>query len=316
MTRTRNLVLGFDGTWNEPALGVDGRAYGTNVVKFLGALTRTRQVRHYESGVGTRAWEALAGGVYGYGLDKRIQGAYRFLRKRFRDAAFERHANRIFVVGFSRGAYSARRFTGLVAHSGVPVESGDARLGWEMYVEKDHVSARALKQEGRFFDVPIEFVGVWDTVKATNDRDWDDDVLSANVARGYHALAIDERRVFFPVLRWKSEARVDETWFAGGHSDVGGGTGDSGLSDVALRWMMRAATRHGLRFSATWARTHLHPRPEAALHAALEGVWIPFGYRTRPIRAEDAVHASVRTRLAGVPGYRPANLPGEPRFVE
>ena len=86
--------------------------------------------------------------------------------------------------------------------------------------------------------MPIEMVGVWDTVKATNDEDYDDNRLAPNVLHGYHAMAIDERRKPFPVLKWRKERRVLEVWFAGVHSDVGGGYEAAGLADVALRWMM------------------------------------------------------------------------------
>jgi uncharacterized protein (DUF2235 family) len=315
MTRSRSLIVGLDGTWNEPTLLANGKPVGTNVVKFLSALTKTNQVQHYESGVGTRAWEALPGGVYGYGLDKRIRGAYRFLGKRFRDRDWARDENRIFVLGFSRGAYSARRLAGLIAHSGLPVKSRDEETGWEMYVEKDAESAKALKAEGRFFDAPIEMVGVWDTVKATNDRDYGDNVLSANVVAGYHAMAIDERRKHFPVVRWNKEARVTETWFAGVHADVGGGYDEMALSDIALRWMMKAAHRHGLRFRAAYARDKVRPRSRGTIHESFAGIWLSLGQTRRRIRKADAIHKSVKTRLDAVASYQPSNLPADPVYV-
>lgn len=108
---------------------------------------------------------------------------------------------KLFIVGFSRGAYAARRLSGVIAHSGIPVKASDVDKGWQMYLNRDRKSAKAMKKEGRFFDVKIEMIGVWDTVKATNDPNYDDKLISPNVNAGYHAMAVDEVRKFFPILR-------------------------------------------------------------------------------------------------------------------
>ena len=65
MARPRNLVVGFDGTWNEPEPAADGSSCDTNVVKFLRALRSNngQQLQHYEQGVGSRAWEIVRGGI-------------------------------------------------------------------------------------------------------------------------------------------------------------------------------------------------------------------------------------------------------------
>ncbi|MBW2275349.1 MAG: DUF2235 domain-containing protein [Deltaproteobacteria bacterium] len=316
MSETRNLVIGCDGTWNEPQQMSDGVPSPTNVVKFLRALKRLpgRQRHHYEKGVGSRAWESLPGGIYGYGLDKRVLGGYRFLRNCFADPKWERGQNRVFIIGFSRGAYTARRLAGLVAHSGIPKNSADTELGWEMYRERDLTTARALKREGRFFDTPIEMVGVWDTVKATNDPDYHDHVLSGNVVAGYHAMAIDERRKSFPVLHWKRDKRVLQTWFAGVHSDVGGGYANPGLSDIALNWMLYRALHHGVQFKQSYVDEHVNPRPGAAIHSSFKGIWKPLGENRRKILKTDFVHRSVAERLEKKARYRPENLPDDPRY--
>jgi uncharacterized protein (DUF2235 family) len=131
--------------------------------------------------------------------------------------------NKVFIFGFSRGAYAARRLAGLITQCGIPVKTGDVELAWQLYLKQDTLSAEALKQAERFFDIPVEMLGVWDTVKTTTDEDFNDNKLSDCVAAGYHAMAIDEKRKFSPVLKWKPEARVNQTWFSGVHSDVGGG---------------------------------------------------------------------------------------------
>jgi uncharacterized protein (DUF2235 family) len=316
MTRTRNLVVGCDGTWNEPEQRSDGRPAPTNVVKLTRAIASLggRQVVHYEEGVGAREWESLPGGIYGYGLEKRILGSYRFLRKRFADRAWSREDNRLFLFGFSRGAYTVRRLSGLIAHSGIPVKARDAELGWELYKEGDTRSARKLKREGRFFDVPVEMIGVWDTVKATNDADYHDKKLCPNVGAGYHAIAIDERRKFFPVLKWSRDSRALQVWFAGVHSDVGGGYADAGLADIALRWMIVRAFNHGLQFKGTYVKKHVKPRAGARIHESYTGSWKLLGRRTRRIPKTAWVHASVKKRKNMRRSYRPGNLPAEPAY--
>ncbi len=315
MTRSRNIIVGLDGTWNEPERRPDGTVTGTNVVKFLSALTKRGQLQHYESGAGTRAWELLPGGIYGYGLDKRILGAYRFLRRAYSEEGTSPEDNKLCIVGFSRGAYAARRLSGLIAHSGIPIKTSDVDLGWQMYLNRDKASAKALKQQGRFFDVPIEMLGVWDTVKATNDADYNDKKLSPNVVAGYHAMAVDECRKFFPVLRWNSDPRVREMWFTGSHSDVGGGCLKMDLSDVALKWMLHCGAKHGLRFKKSYIERHVKPKVPGHIHDCFTGIWKSYGRSDRPITTNCDVHASVKSQLGSHEDYAPPNLPANPRFV-
>ena len=315
MTGVRNIIVGLDGTWNEPERQPDGTVTGTNVVKFLSALMKRGQVQHYESGAGTRAWELLPGGIYGYGLDKRILGAYRFLRRCYNEKGRARDANRLFIVGFSRGSYAARRLCGLIAHSGIPARASDVDRGWQMYLNRDTESAAALKREGRYFDIPIEMVGIWDTVKATNDADYNDNLLSPNVVAGYHAMAVDECRRFFPVLRWASDERVTEVWFPGSHSDVGGGCQVMDLSDVALAWMIHRAAGHGLKFKKSYMDRHVKPKVPGQIHDCFTGIWKPYGRSDRPISTRCAVHQSVGEQVRADAGYAPVNLPPKPNYV-
>lgn len=305
---TRNLVICCDGTWNEPESN-------TNVFRFQDAIRRTdRQLVQYEEGVGTRKWEALPGGIYGYGLDKRILGSYRFLRRCFNERGEAREDQKIFILGFSRGAYTARRIGGLLAHSGVPKKAADVTLGWNMYVHRDMTSAAKLKQDGRFFDVPVEMIGVWDTVKATDDPDYHDSQLPANVVAGYHAMAIDERRKFFPVLEWDPDPRATQVWFAGMHSDVGGGYKERGLSDGALRWMILRAYEHGLEFRQDKVDA-VKPLATDKIHDSMSTMWKPFGSHVRTITNTAWIHSSVHKRIEdAASNYTPANLPARPQY--
>ena len=109
----------------------------------------------------------------------------------------------------------------------------------------------ALKPADLIANVRMRSVGVWDTVGALGVPEYIqgrrrdlfsfvDTTLSSMVDHGFHAMALDEERRDFPVTRWRKDARIQEVWFTGAHSDVGGGypANQCGLSDIALNWMM------------------------------------------------------------------------------
>lgn len=308
MAETRNLVIGCDGTWNDNDTGSQ-----TNVVKILDACLESNLEKYYMEGVGSAHWEALPGGIYGANIDRQILGAYNFLCRMLRNNDPEKTQNRIFVFGFSRGAYAARRLAGLVSFSGIPVQDTDRELGWDLYLNRDTLSMAQLKSEGRFFDHPIEVLGVWDTVKITTDPDFNDTILPRAVVAGYHAMAIDEKRAFFPVLKWNRNKRARQVWFAGTHSDVGGGYEQTGLSDIALKWMIDVVYDHDLPFKANAIRK-LKNKANGKLHDSSQGIWIPFGTKPRTVSKTALVHQSVEKRMKQ--GYAPKNLPPNPNFVK
>ncbi len=308
MAKVRNLVVGCDGTWNDTE-----EQEKTNVFKLLNGCLSKNHVTHYEEGVGTAHWEALPGGIYGKGLDRQILGAYRFLRKNLSDSKWAVNENKVFIFGFSRGAYAARRLVGLISLCGIPKKSADVQLAWDMYLNNDINSIQVLKDTGRLFDISIEMLGVWDTVKTTLDSDFNDNKLPKCVVAGYHAMAIDEKRKFFPVLKWNSTPRVKQTWFCGVHSDVGGGYKETGLSDIALEWMVTHAYSHGLRVKKSMMNK-LKKDPLGMLHDSFQGVWKPFGTSMRSVAKTASVHKSVKIRQQKVAEYRPVNLPNNPNY--
>ncbi len=306
---TRNLIVGCDGTWN------DANGPATNVRKLIDGCSAKNQRTQYEEGVGTAHMEALPGGIYGKGLDRQILGGYRFLRKRLADTDWALEDNRVFIFGFSRGSYAARRLAGLINHSGIPKKRADVELGWQLYLNRDTASIAQLKAAGRFFDQSIEVLGVWDTVKTTTDPDFDDNKLPACVKHGYHAMAIDEKRKFFPVLKWTPNARVRQVWFAGVHADVGGGYPETGLSDIAMQWMVDSAWEHGLNVKPS-AMNQLNGDPNGEQHDSFTGIWAPLGKKQRTVTPAGLVHRSVETRRNGPTGYDPGNLPVDPVYVD
>ena len=318
ITKYRNLVIGCDGTWNDANDGdlSEGDAVpASNVVKLLLAcLDNDYQETHYEEGVGTAFRESAPGGMWGHGLDRLILGAYRFLRKRYNDEAFDTSRNRIFVFGFSRGAYAARRLAGFVSECGVTSNPADDSEAWEAYKNRDSDKIRYLKENGKLFAVDIEMIGVWDTVKSTLDESFDDYDLPDRVSAAYHAMSIDEKRKFFPVLKWHQDRRISQIWFSGVHADIGGGYPERGLSDITLRWMIDKACGHGLRVKS-------HPMEElkddsgGKAHDSFTSIWKPFGEYVRHIEPGEKIHQSVQERIQRVAQYRPANIPNSAKYI-
>ena len=303
----RNLIVLYDGTWNDTNSN-------TNLKKTFAACSSKNQEFHYEEGVGTAHWEALPGGIYGANIDREILGGYRFLRRRFQDTDYPQDKNKLFLFGFSRGSYAIRRLAGLIDFCGLPVKAADVEIAWQLYLKQDAASVKHLVDEGRLFPISIEAVCVWDKVKTTTDADFNDHKLPSCVSAGYHAIAIDEKRKFFPVLKWNNESRVRQVWFCGVHSDVGGGYSDNALSDIALKWMIDAACKHGLRVKASSMKA-LKPNPLGKLHDSYQGIWLALGKKTRAISPNALIHQSVKQRIAGGQ-YQPSNLPATPNYVK
>ena len=191
--------------------------------------------------------------------------------------------------------------------------------------------------------VTIEFVGVWDTVGAVGTpfeelRDlfnwiypmrFSELTPSSRIKRACHALSIDDdRRTFYPEL-WNERGiratQVDQVWFAGVHSNVGGGYVKHGMSLVALDWMMAEAERCGLRFieaDRDYVRTHQDVHDE--LYDARAGLGVYYRWEPRNLvklcrahhMTQPKIHVSVFERIAnGIGWYAPANLPYRCRVV-
>jgi len=254
----KRLVIYFDGTWSLPIIK-------TNVHRLYEITADAddagvRQVKEYWSGVGTRWMEVLRGGLLGFGTDRNICEAYDWLKDRYEDG------DQIFILGFSRGAYSARSLAGMIARCGL--------LQRDATTTVDQIYRRyAAKNEQLVADshrIPIHFLGVWDTVGAlgvpwgnfpgvsrstTLFHNTNPSSLYENM---FQALAIDEHRAAFTPTLWTAgeedafvlqpHQRLEQRWFIGSHTDVGGGL-DSDLARITLAWMWGRANECGLAFT-------------------------------------------------------------------
>ena len=329
----KSIVLCADGTWNTPHADLPSKP-DTNVRKLYCALTNSpEQLKYYDSGVGTDGTplDHLWGGAMGKGLFQKVQDCYQFL------ANVHSPGDQIFVFGFSRGAYTARSTAGMIAGFGVPTANLDnATVRWifDAYRQSEKGKKAALKAELKVAyalqDVTIKMVGVWDTVgslgipgtlfNVLNQKKYGflDTALHPCVERAYHAMSIDERRAQFKPTLWThpdgsfrpNDAQVEQVWFPGVHSDVGGGYQECDLSNITLSWMMRKAKENGLLFSPAAETEYLSPKPEFAWSPAHDE-WkiIPWGIpQHRHVPTAAVMSNTVQMRLDNQKNYRPEKI--------
>jgi uncharacterized protein (DUF2235 family) len=272
----KNIVVCCDGTANEFAKN------RTNVIKLYSTLVHDTdaQVAYYHPGIGTmepfgalspltRTFTRLLGMAVGYGLENDIRDAYVFLIRTYEPG------DRIYLFGFSRGAFTVRAVASLISMYGmirkdnetlvpyaIRMLTGIQRAGTNRAAAHEYFAlADEFKRTMSCGSPDIHFVGIWDTVSSVG---WIDNPLhlpfeanNPDIEVGRHAVAIDERRAFFRSHLWqlpkdpgapRGPVDLQQVWFPGVHCDVGGGYPEetSGLSKCALDWMLQEAKAHGL----------------------------------------------------------------------
>ena len=316
----KNIVVCCDGTGNE----VSGNL--SNVLKlFKVAQKNEQQVVFYQAGVGTLAvddaWQRLkqkAKAVFalatGYGLDAEIASGYQFICENWY------RGDQIYLFGFSRGAYAARAIAGFIHTIGLLPRAQLNLLGYALTAYKRSSERNDLSiawEFGRTVSAQpakIHFLGVWDTVASiiTPRKDRFFPTLltlpftrrNPSVEIFRHAISIDECRRMFRLNRWQPQQQfvdnpfdkntkavsqdIKQVWFAGVHSDVGGGypESESGISKFPLGWMIDEAVGAGLSINSRSRNAivfgkqnsnsrHVYSIPEsnARLHRSLVGAW-------------------------------------------
>ena len=356
----KNIVICCDGTGNE--FGDNN----SNVVKLYSTLRidgRT-QIGYYHPGVGTmgaptatnrlsKAWSVVMGLAFGAGLLANVADAYRYLMDTYEGG------DKVFLFGFSRGAYTVRALAGVLHMYGLLCPGNDGLIPYiiRMFAQKTRKAAGMthtfdVAEEfkatfGR--DCPLHLVGVWDTVSSVGWI-WDPLKLpytaqNPAMIHGRHAVSVDERRCYFRNNLWGSELpgqSIKQVWFAGVHSDVGGSYPPlcSGLSQIALEWMLCEAAELGLLIDLERAKHVLGyepphppipPTPAAHINNSLTPLWwileflphsyydpadrkakwtIPLGKR-RIIPEQSVLHATVEEKLKVDLDYKPPNLPSQ-----
>lgn len=370
----KNIVICSDGTGNAA-----NKDRGTNVFKLYEAIdihgawapgagpedAPPRQIAYYEDGVGTGSLlpVRLLGMMFGLGLARNVRSLYCSLARVFEPG------DRIYLFGFSRGAFTVRTLAGFILCCGIPVAGAyesDAdlrravsqafrqyrkryRTFWQRSAERPSISqpgelTTVEEKWGRqYAGVHIQFVGVWDTVDAVGmpfdelAAFWDkfiypfrfpDRKISPRVHRACHAISIDDERKTFHPTMWNEsgsrEGQIEQVWFPGVHSNVGGGYPKQGMSLIALDWMMAQAERAGLRFLHTDRTDYRdHRDPHDKLYDPRAGLAVYYRWKPRDIgelcdthKTKPKIHISVFERIAQASaGYAPGGLPANLEVV-
>jgi uncharacterized protein (DUF2235 family) len=315
----KRIIICCDGTWNDPDDMDNNQSAPTNVFKMSRLISaedsnKVQQIVYYHDGVGTgNAFNKFVGGAFGVGLSKNIEDAYKFLMNNYVDG------DELYFFGFSRGAYTVRSLIGLIRNSGLlKKEHADKfSIAYELYRERSDAThpdsdfATSFKKNFCFEQTSIHFLGVWDTVGSLGVPDfvlskllgglWNfhDIKLSSIVKNAYQAVAIDEQRGDFKPCLWTSSEAENVTQeqvrFAGVHADVGGGYYRSGLSDIALQWMMDKATACNLELNPSYHSVNGNFSDE--LHDSWIGFFKARPTYKRPIEPNDLIHFSVQQRI-------------------
>lgn len=312
---------------------------------------------------GVNSWvDKKTGGAKGAGYEANVEDAYRFLVANYQDGdelyifGFSRGAAQArtltnfmdWMGGLLRKSddYWLPRFFDVFLEGNPQQGFADARercsaatrtqlahkYGWSGEKLEKETARRVATQEEMVRPAPIAYLGVWDTVAAVGERKgafYVSHTPAANIRHVRHALAIDEwREDFLPSVFTRpaagTEQHLEQKWFAGAHSDVGGGYIQDGLANCALRWVLEPVPLETnptiLQFYRPYPQDRLH-KSKSAKWYALEWLRLRFkkGVRSlsHPASSNSSVHRSALQRLAATPGqkhkeltveYRPDNL--------
>lgn len=332
----KHLVVCCDGTWNSP-----DNSTITNVAKISRRFSNedtlgNPQIIYYHSGVGTSSFFDLShwiGGAFGVGLSSIIIDLYRFLIQNYVED------DKITLLGFSRGAYAVRSLASLIYNCGIlhKIYEDKIPLAYELYRRTDSPSDpmgidSILFRKNYAREASIHCIGVWETVGSLGipghisrriRKLWEfhDVSLSPNVQSAFHALAIDEHRKSFSPTLWELPHNTNycppgqlpkqvlkQMWFCGSHSNVGGGCRVTGLSDVALNWMIDNVIACGL----SCGKDGIEENPLGYLIKSRTGVFCLIPLQYRPIlqnsNTNEEIHPSVRLRHLKLANYSPRNI--------
>ena len=314
-----NIVICSDGTCAE--FGPDI----TNVVKLYQRVVRNQdQKAFYDPGLGTfsifgrhaylgQKLGKLQGMALGAGIRQNIEEAYRYLMNHYQIN------DRVFLFGYSRGAYTVRALAGMLKKCGLIEKGSDNLVSYASKIYNTWYNDDEANEFKNTFSVECKpyFIGVWDTVGSLGwmrrQRFYDTRVQDG-FTYGYQAVSVDESRQHFPISLWRQEdlapgQLVHQVWFPGYHADIGGQNADPPISDITLKWMLTHAQRKGLVLKDRW-QEFLHPDPSGEIKESYTGFWMAFDKVPRSIPEQSLIHTSVFERMAD-PGskYGPSNLP-------
>lgn len=298
-------VILLDGTMSSLQVGDE-----TNIgltYRLLQDLPADAGVRvYYEPGIQWRGLRRAHEVMAGIGINRQIRRAYTWLAAKYRPG------DRVILMGYSRGAYAVRSLGGLIDRMGLlrPDSVTEARVEhlYTLYREAPFgQDADNLKALHCLPDVPITFLGVFDTVRALGIRlpliwrmlplphPYHTHTLGPNVRVARQALALDETRAAYEPILWNTTQAhpgqdVRQLWFKGSHGDIGGQI--SGIvavrarANISLIWMLKEVEAVGLSLPGNWAE-RFPTDPKAPSVGTFRGFGKLFWLRRRRVTGYD-----------------------------
>lgn len=333
----KNIVICCDGTDNK---------FGdrnSNIVRIaqLSIHDSTNQIVYYDPGVGTlnlptdsylkNLWRSkILGQGWGWGLHNNIKEAYKYLMENFNEG------DRVYLFGFSRGAYTVRALTGMLHRFGLLRKGSKNLVPYVSEMYHDYHNIQGIQNIAGQFKASFcqecvpHFIGVFDTVEALGraykKKIFADAKLNQEIKLAYQALAINEHRPSFEPFLWDESAQapdqiIEQVWFIGDHSDIGGGHRENDLSDISLKWLLQKAQMAKMILKKNWTDTLL-PNPNGRIHDRYNFLWniasifagFRFGRYVRKIPEQAKLHYSVKLRMDS--GTYSPPLPTQFEFVE
>lgn len=335
----KRIILCADGTWNirDQKDGETGKRRPSNVTKIARAILARApdgvdQVVYYHDGIGTEggAVDRVTDGAFGHGMEDNIRTLYRFI------VYNHEPGDQLFFFGFSRGAFTVRSLAGFMNFVGL-IEKDDDYYVPDLYGCYGKGKGPGTPEWKQAFHKiktvrpcpPIQMIGVWDTVGALgapgvmgrvfNGRKYDYHQIGLfpTIQNAYHALAIDEQRRPFAADLWEKVAgwngKIQQAWFAGVHTNIGGGYTVDGLANEALHWLVEKAEGLGLAVESDYL-AHFEPHFTSVLRDSMSVKYrLMGGAKARTIgayrNAGECVHQSAIDRAHhAASSYDPSNL--------
>ncbi len=313
----KNIVIFADGTAQK------GGSTNVSKLSYMAESRSPEQLVLYLPGVGTEQ-SKVAGNIGGMGISRYMLECYEFINANFLIG------DSIFLFGFSRGATTVVSLAKFIYLFGLlPRRPGVLQEAYKLYRKLYRIDSnyRKLLILSEFGDrnhkmwCSIKFLGLFDAVASLGvpfpmvDHVLDyflphrfhvrDLNFPGAVRNLYHALAIDEERLWFQPMLSNPPVMPDQNhkqvWFCGSHGDLGGGYyGQQELSDIPLEWMMHKAAEHGLKIYPHHGIS-LRPHPDGRM--SNPGLGLLGRYYPKRIRSWDSavygkprIHKSVLER--------------------
>lgn len=294
-TRPKHIIIGIDGTWQAAFKDIfQSNVYRLNLAFSYEDRTSVRrpQVFIYSAGVGTanRSSQFIAGAT-GEGLSAIILEAYINLVANYVPG------DRIYIFGFSRGAFAARALSSMISCSGLLKAESSALIeqAWRYFKDEQNQTTNfaALKELAVHPNVEVEFLGVWDTVSGPYKKEqllkryrFANLHLDRCVKHGVHIVSIDDSRSDYSPILWEGPPRsgqtLDQIWMPGVHGDVGGGYPDEFLATMSLLLMIDKLAEYcpDIAFDNKYVEETLLPiieDQEVVINDERSGFWRYFG---------------------------------------